>query len=340
MLLSDFDYAFDSALIAQRPSPIRDHSKLLLYKRSDEKVIHTRFDSLPSYLSPGDLLVLNDSKVVPARLRGRKKTGGKVELLLVREREPFVWEALVGGSTREGTRILLSDGGEAEVVSSIGREARLIRFSETGDMLSWLERHGEIPLPPYIRREEGPDSEDRERYQTVFAKPPGSVAAPTAGLHFTHSLLDSLRAAGIGIVTLTLHVGLGTFLPIRSETISDHSMYAERYLIPPETISAILGGKSNGKKIVAVGTTTVRALESAFDRGRPVLPSGETSLFIRPGHRFGIVDGLITNFHLPRSTLLLLVAAFTGREKLLSLYKEALLRRYRFYSFGDAMCIL
>jgi S-adenosylmethionine:tRNA ribosyltransferase-isomerase len=340
MLLSDFYYELDPSLIAQRPSPFRDHSRLLLYNRLDEKVIHTRFDSLPFYLSPGDLLVFNDTKVVPARLRGRKRTGGKVELLLVREREPFLWEALVGGSTREGTRLLLPDGREAEVLSSLGRGGRLIRFSEGGDMESWLERHGEVPLPPYIRREEGPDSEDRERYQTVFAKPPGSVAAPTAGLHFTHPLLDKLRAAGVGVVTLTLHVGLGTFLPIQSETISDHSMHAERYLIPPETISAILRVKSSGKKIVAVGTTTVRALESAFDGGRPVLPSGETSLFIRPGHRFGIVDGLITNFHLPRSTLLILVAAFSGRERLFSLYEEAIRGRYRFYSFGDAMCIL
>jgi S-adenosylmethionine:tRNA ribosyltransferase-isomerase len=340
MFLSDFDYDFDSSLIAQRPAQVRDRSRLLLYDRSDEKTVHTRFDAIPTYLSRGDLLIFNDTKVIPARIRGRKRTGGKVELLLVRERAPFLWETLVGGETREGTRILLPDGREAEVASQLEQGMRLIRFPEESDMASWLERYGEVPLPPYIHREKGPDPEDRERYQTVFAKSPGSAAAPTAGLHFTHSLLEVIRAAGIGIATLTLQVGVGTFLPIRSETISDHSMHTERYAIPPETISAILRVRSSGGRIVAVGTTTTRALESAFEDGRPTRPNGESALFIRPGHRFGVVDGLITNFHLPRSTLLILVAAFTGRERLLSLYGEAVRARYRFYSFGDAMCIL
>jgi S-adenosylmethionine:tRNA ribosyltransferase-isomerase len=340
MVLSDLAYSFDPSLVAQRPAAVRDLSRLLLYDRSDGKRIHTRFRSLPGYLKPGDLLVYNDSRVIPARLLARKPTGGKVELLLVRELGPGLWEAIVGGAVREGTGLIFADGREARIEALLGGGRGSVRFSEDAEVGPWIERQGEVPLPPYIRREKGPEPEDRERYQTVFARSSGSVAAPTAGLHFTPDLLEALRARGVEVAGLTLHVGPGTFLPIRSDRLSEHRMHAERYFIPPETVSAIMSGKSRGARIIAVGTTTTRALESVFGEGPALLPEGETELFIRPGYRFNVVTGLITNFHLPRTTLLVLLAAFLGPETVLSLYEEAVRERYRFYSFGDAMCIL
>jgi|SRR5579863_625224 len=337
MHLSDFDYVLDPSLIAQHPLSIRDQSRLLFCRGSDATAEHLHFRALPQCLKSGDLLVFNNTRVIAARLRGIKSTGGKVELLLLRKEGPRLWEVLIGGTVRVGTRLFFSDAPDARVVELLDGARRRVEFSSDRD--HWLERAGEVPLPPYIHRKAGPGHLDRERYQTIFAKIDGSVAAPTAGLHFTPSLLQELRDRSVGLAELTLHVGLGTFLPIRSEVLSDHQMHAEDYVIPSKTISDILKTKATGGRIIAVGTTTTRALESAFAGGRPLRSAAQTTLFIRPGYRFGVVDGLITNFHLPRSTLLILVAAFLGREKILSLYEEAMRERYRFYSFGDAMCI-
>lgn len=341
MLVSQFEYPFDPTLIAQHPVPVRDQSRLLLYERSVGKTSHTQFSSLFSSLKAGDLLVLNNTRVFPARLWGKKKTGGKVELLLIREVSHNVWEAITRGKISEGSVLFFSDGLEARVIGVLGEGRRLVRFFPGElELNHWLDCHGEIPLPPYIKREEGLDLDDRERYQTIFSKVSGSVAAPTAGLHFTRALLETLGIQGVIVAELTLHVGPGTFLPIRSEQLADHVMHPEQYCIPCDTISAILKAKTAGGRVIAVGTTTTRALESAFNGERTIRPSGQTSLFIQPGYRFRVVDGLITNFHLPRSTLLMLVSAFLGWEKVLSLYQEAVRERYRFYSFGDALCIL
>jgi S-adenosylmethionine:tRNA ribosyltransferase-isomerase len=356
MRLEDFDYELPPERIAQAPAQKRDGSRLLVHRRADGSHEHTAFHELPRLLPEGSLLVLNDTRVVPARLRARKPTGGAVELLILLgdAAPPGAYRCLARSSKplRPGTRLsLLSTASpedvEVEILEREGERATIRIHGSLGErgLLGLLEQHGEVPLPPYIVREGAPGAVDAERYQTVYAKQPGAVAAPTAGLHFSPELLAALRSSGHELATLTLHVGPGTFAPIRAENLLMHEMHAERYELPEATCAAVRRAKLAGRPVVAVGTTVVRALEQAA-RGAggaaklSAVTDGTTRLFVYPGFRFEVVDALVTNFHLPRSTLLLLVAALTGREKLLALYAEALTAGYRFYSYGDAMLVL
>ena len=345
MDLLDFDYSLPVDLIAQHPAPERDMSRLMVLNRAESSITHTTFRHLPDFLDPGDCLTVNESRVFPARLKGhRAETGGAVELLLLRRRGDL-WEALVkpGRRLKAGGEIVLSDGDLTAVVEAVypsGR--RLIRFQGCTSLEAVLDQHGHIPLPPYIRREDLP--EDRDRYQTVYARVPGAVAAPTAGLHFTPELLERLRASDVGVTPILLHVGPGTFKPVVKEDLRRHDMEAEYYEIGLDAAVEINRRRRAGGRAVCVGTTTVRALESAAERDgkrwAPVPGAGWTRLFIRPPYTYKLVDVLITNFHLPRSPLLMLVSAFAGREFVLKAYREAVLERYRFYSYGDAMLIL
>jgi S-adenosylmethionine:tRNA ribosyltransferase-isomerase len=354
---ADFDYPLPPELIAQAPAPTRDGSRLLVLHRTDSRTEHRQFCELPDYLRAGDVLVLNNSRVLRARLRGHKpSTGGQVELLLVEEVAPNEWWTLLrpGKRVRVGTEIQLrTNGGVASLVRAVVLEKNdeghcRVRFTGTPNLLDELETHGEIPLPPYIERAAG--AEDHTRYQTVFAQPAGSVAAPTAGLHFTPALLDELRARGVQIHFITLHVGLGTFLPVKADNLADHVMHEERFELPADTADAINAAKREGRRVIAVGTTTVRVLESAaalstFNFQLSALQS-RTRIFIHPPYEFRLVDALLTNFHLPQSTLLMLVSAFAapgelrGRELMLATYAEAVRERYRFFSYGDAMLLL
>jgi S-adenosylmethionine:tRNA ribosyltransferase-isomerase len=354
LLTRDFDYELPAEAIAQRPAP-RGESRLLALDREGEER-HRRVADLPALLRRGDLLVVNDTRVLPARLYGwvgGREGGGapaaapflspeaaaRVELLLVERLEDCEWEALArpGRRARPGAIIELDPGTGlvAEVVGLTGDGRRRVRFSEPIE--PHLERLGHVPLPPYIRRPDEPA--DRERYQTVFARRPGAIAAPTAGLHFTEELLAALAAAGIERAAITLHVGIGTFKPVTAPLVSDHCMDRERYEVPGETAAAVARARAEGRRVVAVGTTVVRALEAAAAAAGGELPAGaaSTDLFITPGFRFQVADVLLTNFHLPRSTLLMLVSAFAGRERVLAAYKEALSSGYRFFSYGDAM---
>ncbi len=340
MKLSDFDYDFPPKLIAQYSPPQRDRSRLLVLNRKEGEIEHRIFSQLSSYLNDGDLLVLNQTKVIPARLKGVKEgTGGRVELLLlngVRENE---WKVLVrpGRRVRPGTKISIGGGRLRAQITDGGQDGyRLVRFTAEGDFWQILQEVGEIPLPPYIKRK--PEPADKLRYQTVYAQTEGAVAAPTAGLHFTKDLLGKIRAKGVKVGSLILHVGWGTFRPVKSEEITEHRMESEYYHIPSDLCQEIEEAKSRGGKVYAVGTTTVRALESWGQEGNP--REGWTSLFIYPSFDFRVVDGLITNFHLPRTTLLMLVSAFAGRERVLTAYAEAIRGGYRFYSYGDAMLVL
>jgi S-adenosylmethionine:tRNA ribosyltransferase-isomerase len=337
--LVDLDYALPEALIAQEPAPERAAARLLVLAPGTAPH-HGRVAELPASLRPGDLLVLNDTRVIPARVRGRRPSGGALEVLFVRAlgAEGLEWEVLVRGTPRLGERVHLADGA-GQWVAALGDGRWCLRVEVEGEVLAWLERHGEVPLPPYIRRPAGPTLADRDRYQTVYARNPGAVAAPTAGLHLTGDLLDACRARGIDIATLTLHVGPGTFMPIRTDDLDAHTMAAERYELPDATAARVRAARRDGRRVVAVGTTTVRALEAAAAEGEVRAGAGEASLFIRPGYRFRAVDGLLTNFHLPRSPLLALVAALAGWERLRSAYEEAVERGYRFYSYGDAMLL-
>lgn len=330
MLTRDFDYELPEESIAQEPAP-RGESRLLVLDREDR---HHQVKDLPRLLRPGDLLVLNDTRVIPARLFGQRiGSEGKMEVLLVEKVGDREWDALVrpGRRARPGTGIAF-EGLTAEVIDK--REDRYrLRFSEPVE--PHLERLGHVPLPPYIRRPD--EASDRERYQTVFARNPGAVAAPTAGLHFSAELLEAIAAAGIGIARVTLHVGIGTFKPVAAEQVEDHRMDRERYEVGEETAEAIRRARAEGRRVVAVGTTVVRTLESAAQEGEIRAGGGSTELFITPGYRFRVVDVLLTNFHLPRSTLLMLVSAFAGRERVLAAYGEAIREGYRFYSYGDAM---
>lgn len=336
MLTSDFDYDLPASSIAQQPAP-RGESRLLVLDREGPER-HARVSDLPRLLRPGDLLVLNDTRVIPARLFGRSAGGGRMEILLVERMGESEWEALVkpGKRAKPGARIELDGGLSAEVLDK--REDRYrLRFSEPIE--PHLERLGHIPLPPYIHR---PDTaEDRERYQTVYARSPGAVAAPTAGLHFTEGLLREIEGAGVAIARVTLHVGIGTFKPVSAERIEEHRMDRERYEIGEEAAAAIRQARERSGRIVAIGTTVVRTLESAAlaGGGEVRAGSGSTEIFITPGFRWQVVDALLTNFHLPRSTLLMLVSAFAGRERVLAAYEEAIREGYRFYSYGDAMLL-
>jgi len=342
MRIADFDYALPDELIAQEPVTPRDASRLLHLPPAGPAE-HLAFGALEALLSPGDLLVFNDTKVIPARLVGAKETGGKVELLLVEPLEAGLgrrWRAMGQASKpiRPGM-VVAFDGLSARIDAAEGEGFYLVSLDREGEALeAALARAGRIPLPPYIRRE--PTAADRERYQTVWARAPGSAAAPTAGLHFTEALLERLAARGIERTAVTLHVGPGTFLPVRGDELAAHRMHAEPYRVPEETAAAFRRARARGGRIVAVGTTSVRTLESAFLDGDLHPGPGRTDLFIRPGHLFRSVDALITNFHLPRSTLLVLACAFGGTERVLAAYREAVARRYRFFSYGDAMLIV
>jgi S-adenosylmethionine:tRNA ribosyltransferase-isomerase len=358
---SDFDFDLPDELIAQRPPADRGQSRLLVLPRRAGGIEHTSFALLGEHLRSGDLLVLNDTRVFPARLIGRRvPSGGAVECLLLRRHSsasppaaepeipnPELWDALVhpGQKLKPGARVLFEQGGlrlHGEVVARHFHGRRTIRLSTDtpAPVSSLVERIGHIPLPPYIARPD--EASDRERYQTVYAREPGSVAAPTAGLHFTRDLLEDLNARGIDQASVTLHVGYGTFKPVRVENVDEHEVDPEVYTVSTSAADALTSALRDGRRIIAVGTTTTRALESLpIDPGGCVHPGdGTTALFIHPGHRFRIVQGLVTNFHLPKSSLLMLVAAFTGRERILEAYREAIEQGYRFYSYGDAMLIV
>lgn len=341
MRVEEFDYDLPPELIAQQPVEPRDASRLLVLHRQDGRLEHRYFYELPHYLDPGDILVLNDTRVIPARLWGQKaKTGGRVEVLLLNRLERDCWEVLVrpGRRVRVGTELVFGQGElKARVIATTPAGGRVLEFTYRGNWEEILARWGEVPLPPYIKS----GLRDPERYQTVYARHPGSAAAPTAGLHFTPRLLQTLREKGVKITYILLHVGLGTFRPVKEETVEEHRMHAEYYAVPEETAAAINAARSGGGRVVAVGTTVVRALETvATPEGRIRPGEGFTETFIYPGYRFKAIDALITNFHLPRSTLLMLVSAFAGRERILEAYRIAVQERYRFFSFGDAMLIL
>lgn len=340
MRTSDFDYFLPPNMIAQTPIEPRDASRLLVVERSGGAIVHRRFCDLPEYLRPGDLLVCNDSKVIPARLHGRKLPGGgQVEMLLLHKRDEQTWEVIVGGKrVREGTEIELDGSGErllAKVIGAGERSHRLVAFSRPLEPL--LDRIGITPLPPYIHE----PLDDPSRYQTVYARVSGSAAAPTAGMHFTPRLIEELLGRGVLFAFVTLHVGLDTFQPVQVEDVKSHRMHSEYCEMPAETAGAIRRAKAEGRRVIAVGTTTVRVLESAARVGGELQPfRGWSDIFIYPGFEFRLVDALITNFHLPRSTLLMLVSAFAGAEPIRRTYEEAIQQGYRFYSFGDAMLIL
>ncbi|NNN04924.1 MAG: tRNA preQ1(34) S-adenosylmethionine ribosyltransferase-isomerase QueA [Elusimicrobia bacterium] len=337
--LSDYDYELPEELIATAPAEPRDSSRLLVIDRGSQNLEHATFRDLPRFLKPGDCLVLNRTKVLPCRLIGKKSTGGKADLLLVREQGPAQWTALASGFKSGQT--LVFEGGMTATVAGLNDEGEyVIRFA-TSDVRPYLAEHGLPPLPPYIAKKRLASRADAERYQTVYARDEGSIAAPTAGLHFTPELLDRLRAGGVTTAWVTLHVGRGTFRPIASEDADKHAMLAERYEVEPAEAAAMRAAQSRGGRLVAVGTTATRTLETLAASPEGLRAArGESSLYIRPGHRFRAVDALITNFHLPRSTPLLLACAFAGRERVLAAYREAIARRYRLFSFGDATLIL
>jgi S-adenosylmethionine:tRNA ribosyltransferase-isomerase len=338
MRVADLDYALPEELIAQEPAAERSAARLLVLARETGGVHHARVVDLPGVLRAGDLVVVNDTRVVPARVRARRPSGGRLEVLFVRPLVPAEeWEVLVRGAPRAGERVHFT-AAAGEWVTALGDGRWRLRMLLDEPVIEWLERVGEVPLPPYIRRASGPSAADRERYQTVYARVPGAIAAPTAGLHLTAELFAALGAAGVAVAGLTLHVGPGTFMPLRCDELSAHTMASERYEIPAATAAAVAAARAEGRRVVAVGTTTVRALESDA-AGAPGAGAGEASLFIHPGHRFRVVDALLTNFHLPRSPLLALVAALAGWDRLRAAYEEAVRLRYRFYSFGDAMLI-
>lgn len=333
MRRADFHYDLPPELIAQSPPPERGAGRLLAIDGGGAAPRDLRFADLTALLAPGDLLVMNDTRVVPARLHGHKQTGGAVELLLERITHGRRFLALARASKgfRPGMAIALPGGAVATVT---GRADDLLELELDRDPAPYFEAHGEVPLPPYIERTAG--AADRERYQTVYARDPGSVAAPTAGLHFDHAMLERLAAAGVETAWLTLHVGAGTFQPVRADRLDEHRMHFERARVPAEVVWAIEATRRRGGRVVAVGTTVVRSLETAAQGGALEPFDGETDLFIRPGFRFRVVDAMLTNFHLPESTLLMLVAAFAGREQVLEAYRHAVAQRYRFFSYGDA----
>jgi len=334
MRLSDFDYDLPSELIAQAPLPERRASRLLEVAGADGALTDRTFAELPERLAPGDLLVVNDTRVIPARLHGRKASGGQVEFLLERLTGPRSARVQLRASRapRIGAVLEFSDHALAEVT---GRAGALFEVEFDRDLAPYLEAHGEIPLPPYIER--APDAADAVRYQTVYADARGAVAAPTAGLHFDEPLFAALRARGVDWTTLTLHVGLGTFAPVRCDDIRSHRLHAERVVVSEAVCEAIDRTKNRGGRVIAVGTTVVRALEAAASAGSISPLSGETALFIYPGYEFRVVDALVTNFHLPQSSLLMLVAAFLGYDATMAAYRHAVAERYRFFSYGDAM---
>lgn len=341
MKKSDFYYDLPEELIAQKPLEPRNSSRLMKIDKKTGKIEHNHFYNLCSYLKKGDLLVLNNSRVLPARLYGvKEETGSGIEFLLLERKEENVWEIICkpGKKAKEGAWFSFGGGKlRAEVIDVRDDGNRVVRFHCEDNFYSVLEEIGQMPLPPYITEK----LEDKERYQTVYSKEKGSAAAPTAGLHFTEEMLKEIEAAGIGLAYITLHVGLGTFRPVKEENILDHKMHSEHYSISEETAKLINSTRENGGRVISVGTTTCRTLESVADgNGRISVGSGCTDIFIYPGYKFKAIDGLITNFHLPESTLIMLVSAFMGYERTMEAYKEAVKERYRFFSFGDSMLII
>ncbi|HHT85756.1 MAG: tRNA preQ1(34) S-adenosylmethionine ribosyltransferase-isomerase QueA [Bacillota bacterium] len=336
MKTEEFDYYLPEELIAQTPAENRDSSKLLVLDRKNRSLTHGIFSDILHYIDPGDALVINNTRVIKARLIGRRSTGGRVEVLLLNPAGSDTWECLVrpGHKLPPGEQIFVGDlVGQVQARTPYG--GRLITWRYQGNWEDVLERVGRVPLPPYIKT----PLEDPERYQTVYAQVPGSAAAPTAGLHFTPSLLDKLSSKGVELIPVTLNVGLGTFRPVTVEDIEDHEMHSESYEITEEAAEAVNKCKESGHRVFAVGTTVVRVLESSCHDGKVLPGKASTSLFIYPGYRFKVVDCMITNFHLPKSTLLMMVSAFAGKQFVMDAYQEAIKRRYRFFSFGDAMLI-
>lgn len=341
MKVSDFDYYLPEELIAQHPTPIRDQSRLLVYHRESKKIEHRIFCQIKEYLMPGDCLVINDTKVIPARLYGvREDTGAKIELLLLEKKDKDQWQALVkpGKRVKIGSRLVFGNGIlKGQAIDILEDGSRIIEFDYEGIFEEILDQIGIMPLPPYIHEK----LEEKERYQTVYSKYAGSSAAPTAGLHFTKELLEEIGKMGVKIARITLHVGLGTFRPVKVEDVKEHKMHYETYNVSQEAADTINQCRKNGGRIIAVGTTSTRTLESVADDKGIIHPgSGKTDIFIYPGYTFKGIDGLITNFHLPKSTLIMLVAAFIGKDEVLNVYKKAVEERYRFFSFGDAMLII
>lgn len=337
MLVTDFDYDLPQELIAQHPMEPRDHSRLLVVDKKTGEIEHEHFYNLVNYLKPGDVLVFNDTRVIPARLHGTKDTGAHVEVFLLTRRDATDWEVLVrpGKKLQVGAKINFSDELSCEVIEHTDFGGRVVRFKYDGIFEEILDRLGETPLPPYITA----PLEDKERYQTVYNRERGSAAAPTAGLHFTKELLQKIKDIGCEEVFVTLHVGLGTFRPVSEAKIEDHKMHKEFYTVSQEAADAVNKAKAEGRRIIAVGTTAVRTLEAAGADGQLHAGSSWTNIFIYPGYKFRLVDDLVTNFHLPQSTLLMLVSTLSTREIMLQTYKKAVEEKYRFFSFGDAMFI-
>lgn len=338
MKLSDFMYELPEERIAQTPVEPRDHSRLLVVHRDTGEIEHRHFYDVIDYLNPGDCLVINETKVIPARLYGERPTGGACEVLLLKQVGPKRWETLVrpGKKLKPGAEVIFGGGRlRGRVLESTDAGGRIVEFECEGTFEAALDALGEMPLPPYIHEK----LQDRDRYQTVYAKQDGSAAAPTAGLHFTPELMARIREKGIDIVPVLLHVGLGTFRPVKAENIEDHEMHTEYFEVTEDAAERINAARARGGRVVAVGTTSVRTLESAAAGGRVRAMRGDTNIFIRPGYRFQMVDALITNFHLPGSTLVMLVSAFYDRERILDAYRLAVRENYRFFSFGDAMLV-
>lgn len=338
--VSEFNYNLPEELIAQTPIEKRDESRLMVLNREKQTIEHKRFKDIIEFLKPGDVLVRNNTKVIPARLYGKKETGANVEFLLLNNIEGDIWESIVrpGNKLHIGTKVIFGDGLlEAEILDIMSGGTRKVKFYYDGIFNEILDKIGLMPLPPYIHEE----LKQKDRYQTVYAKYDGSAAAPTAGLHFTEDLLKQLEKKGIIIANVTLHVGIGTFRPVKEETVEKHEMHSEHFYIKQEDVEKINNAKKNGNRVIAVGTTSCRVLESiADDRGFVKETEGDTKIFIYPGYKFKCLDGLITNFHLPQSTLLMLVSALAGKDYIMKAYEEAVKEKYRFFSFGDAMIII
>ena len=340
MKVSDFDYDLSEELIAQTPIEKRDESRLMVLDREKQTIEHRKFKNIIEYLKPGDVLVRNNTKVIPARIYGKKETGANVEFLLLHNIEEDIWECIVrpGNKLHIGTKVIFGDGLlKAEILDIMEGGTRKVKFYYNGIFNEILDKIGLMPLPPYIHEE----LKEKDRYQTVYAKYEGSAAAPTAGLHFTEELFEDLRKKGIEVANVTLHVGIGTFRPVKEETVEEHKMHTEHFYIKKEDVEKINNAKKEGKRVIAVGTTSCRVLESIADENGFVKETEEdTGIFIYPGYKFKCIDGLITNFHLPQSTLLMLVSALAGKEYIMKAYKEAVKEKYRFFSFGDAMFII
>lgn len=342
MQIDEFDYELPERLIAQNPLEKRAESRMLVLNRADKSLTDRHFYDFPQFLRTDDLVVLNNTKVFPARILGKSDSGAKIELFLIRESEDLVWEALARPARRlkPGKKIVFAENLSAEVLHKTQEGSVFVRFYADGDFDSILDAIGQTPLPPYIKRDDGDPDKDRERYQTVFAKNRGAIAAPTAGLHFTPAILGEMKNAGVQIAEITLHVGYGTFEPVRVKDLSEHIVMPERFEISDETAEILNAAKSFGRRIIAVGTTTTRALESAVDENGKIIGGNRfAALTITPRYRFRVIDGLLTNFHLPKSSLLVLVSTFGGHDFIMNAYKHAVRSEYRFYSYGDCMFI-